>query len=184
MLDPPQSIHVELCIPNDILLQQNTWRKILKQNLSDSVEVWPYSVAESFAPVKVITPTATGQIADVQAAAVAAVADTAHQPNWLSKEIIHAIKNKTNGNPLPPGSSPLLIKTKHQHAHTLLVMPLQHEAEPHEDITKTKNVYYAVRATLKEAQRLGYHRIALPLLDAKHVDQILVAILSYGFICF
>jgi hypothetical protein len=179
MLDPPQSIHVELCIPNDILLQQSTWRKIIHKNLSDSVEVWPYSVAESFASVKVITPTATGQIADVQTAAVAAVADMAHQPNWLSKEIIHAIKNKTGGNPLPPGSPPLLIKTKHQHAHTLLVMPLQYEAEPHEEITKTKNVFYAIKATMKEAQRLGYHRIALPVLDAQHVDQILATIFSY-----
>ncbi len=184
MLDSPPPIHVELCIPNDILLQESTWRKIIHKKLSDSVEVWPYSVAESFAPVKVITPTGTGQIVDVQTAAVAAVADMAHQANWLSKELKHAIKNKTNNNPLPPGSAPLLIKTKHQHAHTLLVMPLQHEAEPHEDITKTKNVYYAVRATLKEAQRLGYHRIALPVLDAEHVDQILEAILSYAFICF
>ncbi len=173
MLDPPQLIHVELCIPNDILLQQSTWRKILHKNLSDTVEVWPYATIESFAPVKVITPTATGQIADVQTAAVAAVADTAHQPNWLSKELKHTIKNKTNGNPLPPGSPPLLIKTKHQHAHTLLVSVWKMDAS---DTIDPKNVYYAVRSTLKEALRLGYHRIALPVLDEQHIDQILDAI--------
>jgi hypothetical protein len=180
MLDPRQSVMltVELCIPNDETLQKQVWHEILKRNLSDSVEVWPYSVAESFAPVKVITPTASGQIADVQTAAVAAIADSATQPNWLAKEIKHAIKNKTGGNPLPPGSPPLIIKTNHQHAHTLLVSIFQWEAS---QPTEPKNVFYATQAVIKEAQRLGYHRIALPLLDAKHVEEILNAILSYSF---
>ncbi len=174
MLDR-QKIHVELCIPNDKELQKRVWHEIIKRGLSDSVEVWPYSVAESFAPVKVITPTATGDIADAQTATVAALADApagAGQLNWLAKEIKHAIKNKTNGYPLPPGSQPILIKTKHPHVNTLLVSPFLYDSKQHD----TNGVYYAVQAVLKEAQRLGYHRIALPVLDKQHIDQILEAI--------
>ena len=179
MLETTTRLHVELCIPNDILLQQSTFREIIKRKLSDNVEVWPYSVAESFAPLKVIHTTSTGQITDTQAAAIAALADMAHQPNWLAKEIKHAIKNQTNGLfILAPGSRPPHIKTRHAHAQHLLVSPYQFEAMPHEDISQTKNVYYAVKAALKEAQKLGFHRIALPLLDARHVEQILEAIIT------
>jgi hypothetical protein len=167
MLNHPIPIQVELCIPNDQPLQKQVWHEILKHNLSDSVEVWPYATAESFAPVKVITPTALGDIIDPQTAAIAALVGK----EWLTKEIKHAIKTQ----PLPPGSTPIQIKTNHQHAHTLLVSPVQWEAN---EKTEPKNVFYAVRATLKEAQRLGYHRIALPLLDATHVGQILDAILT------
>ena len=167
---------VEICIPNDILLQQQTFREIIKRKLTDSVEVWPYSTSESFAPIKVITPTSTGQIADVQTAAVAALADAPAVAGWLVKEIRHAIKNQTNDQPLPPGSRPLYIKTRHPHVQHLLVSPLQFEAVPHEDISQTKNVFYATQAALKEAQRLGFHRIALPVIDSRHVVQILDAI--------
>lgn len=167
---------VELCIPNDILLQQQTFREIIKRKLTDSVEVWPYNTAESFAPIKVITPTSTGQIADVQTAAVAALAGA----EWLAKEIRHAIKNQTNDQPLPPGSRPLYIKTRHPHVQHLLVAPYQFEAEPHEDIGQTKNVFYATQAAIKEAQKLGFHRIALPVLDAKHISQMLDGILYSG----
>lgn len=174
MLDK-QPIHVELCIPNDKALQTQTFREIIKRKLSDSVEVWPYTVAESFAPLKVITPTAMGDITDVQTAAVAALADSpagAGQPNWLAKEIKHAIKNKTNGHMLPPGSKPILIKTKHPHVNTLLVSSFQYDVSQLEP----KSIYYAVQAVLKEAQRLGYHRIALPVLDAQYIHQILDAV--------
>jgi hypothetical protein len=167
MIDHP-ILHVELCIANDLTLQKETARNIIKRGLADWVEVWPYATAESFAPVKVITPTATGEIADVQTATIAAL----FSKGWLEKEIKHAIKNQT----LPPGSTPILIKTKHQHAHTLLVSPLQWEAAPHEDISQTKNVFYATKAAIQEAQRLGFHRIALPVTDARNIGQMLDAI--------
>ena len=183
MRDPPIPIHVELCIPNDETLQKEVWHEILKRNLSDSVEVWPYATIESFAPVKVITPTATGDIIDPQTAAIAAL----FSKGWLAKEIKHAIKNQT----LPPGSTPILIKTNHHPAHTLLVSSLQWGealSDPsllgaisplqwgaNEQI-ETKNVFYAVRSTLKEAQRLGFHRIALPVTDVRHIGQMLDAI--------
>jgi hypothetical protein len=124
--------------------------------------------------VKVITPTSLGDIIDPQTAAIAAVVDSSAGEGWLAKEIKHTIKNKTGGDPLPPGSTPIQIKTKHQHAHTLLVSIFQWgDSEPP---AVPKNVFYAVRATLKEAQRLGFHRIALPLLDPRHVEYILDAI--------
>jgi uncharacterized protein with NAD-binding domain and iron-sulfur cluster len=171
MLDK-QPIHIELCIPNDKELQKQVWHEIIKRKLSDSVEVWPYSVAESFAPIKVIHPTSTGEITDVQTAAVAALVDTAYQQNWLAKEIKHAIKNKTNGYSLPPGSQPILIKTKHPHVNTLLVAPFQYDASQLEP----KSVYYAVQAVLKEAQKLGFHRVALPV-EERYVGQQLDAII-------
>lgn len=170
---PASALQIELCIPNDILLQQQTTREIIKRGLADSVEVWPYSVAESFAPIKVITPTGSGQVADTQTAAVAGLVDTAHQLGWLAKEIRHAIKDK----PLAPGTKPLYIKTQHPHVKHLLVSPLQFEAAPHEDISQTKNVFYATKAALQEAQKLGFHRIALPVTDARHVGQMLDAIM-------
>ena len=170
MIDNP-ILHVELCIPNDLNLQKETARDIIKRGLTDSVEVWPYSVAESFAPIKVITPTATGQISDVQTAAVAALADMAHQQGWLAKEL----KNQHNVSTLAPGSKPLYIKTQHPHVKHLLVTPYQWE--PHEDISQTKNIFYATKAALQEAQKLGFHRIALPVTDARHVGQMLDAIL-------
>jgi O-acetyl-ADP-ribose deacetylase (regulator of RNase III) len=98
----------------------------------------------------------------------------AHQANWLAKEILHAMKDQT----LAPGSRPPHIKTRHAHIQHLLVTPYQFEAAPHEDISQTKNVFYATKAALQEAQRLGYRRIALPVLDATHVGQMLDAILN------
>ena len=191
MLETTTRLHIELCIPNDKELQKQVWHEIIKRKLSDSVEVWPYSVAESFASIKVIHPTSTGEITDIQTAEVAALADTVHQPMWLAKEIKHAIKNKTNGYPLPPGSQPILIKTKHPHVNTLLVSPfhwngllsapasLEAFSPFHYNPSQLepKSVYYAVQAALKEAQKLGFHRVALPVLDARHVGQILEAII-------
>ena len=154
--------HIELCIPNDLNLQKETSREIIKRNLADQVEVWPYSVAESFAQIKVIHPTSTGEITDTQTASVAALAG--------AKEIHHAIKNQ----PLPPGSTPIYIKTRHPHVQHLLVSPVKWE--PNEDISQTKNVFYAIKAAIQEAQKLGFYRIALPVTDARHVAQMLDAI--------
>jgi len=171
MIDHP-ILHVEFCIVNDLTLQKETARDIIKRGLADWVEVWPYATAESFAPIKVITPTATGEIADVQTATIAALADSSAGIGWLAKEIKHAMKNQT----WAPGSKPLYIKSQHPHVKHLLVSPLQWEAAPHEDIDQTKNVFYATKAAIQEAQRLGFHRIALPVTDAQHIGQMLDAI--------